>query len=241
MRARHLSFPILRWLTAAIAAVLLTACGESTGGGDSGAAVLRWNEVAQRVASIDHRYVTMWEDPRSGGWQFGPTRTSRAFAMVQLAVADTVAAVSGQYAPYLPTAPAAPDTDADAAIAQAAHDVLAALYPLQVNDLAADLAAALGPPPRRAAVEHGIALGRATAAAILADRARDGSEWQTPFQPIDYDYGGAPGDWRADPLYPNARPLTPHWGAVLPFAMASGTQFRTPPPPALDSAEYATA
>ncbi|MBX3023577.1 vanadium-dependent haloperoxidase [bacterium] len=222
-------------------AALLAACGDGGSADGSAAAVLQWNEVAQRAAAIDHRYVTRSEDPRSAGWQFGPTRTSRAFAMVQLAVADAVATTSGAFAPYLRRAPAAADTDADAAVAQAAHDVLAALYPLQAADLARDLADALGPPPHPAAVDRGIDLGRDTAAAVLAARADDGAQWQTPFQPVDYLYGDGPGEWRADPLHPDVKPLTPHWGAVIPFAIASGAQFRAPPPPALDSVAYAQA
>lgn len=220
-------------------AVLLAACGD--GGAAPDDAVLRWNDVAQRAAGIDHRYVSASEDPRSAGWQYGPTRTSRVFALVHLAIADAVAAITGAFDPYLPTADAAPHTDADAAVAQAAHDVLAALYPLQADDFAADLAADLGPAPRAATVARGIALGHATAAAVLAARAEDGSQWQTPFQPIDYLYGALPGEWRADPLHPDARPLTPDWGSVLPFVLASGAQLRAPPPPALDSPAYAAA
>jgi hypothetical protein len=33
--------------------------------------------------------------PRSAGWQYGPTRTSRAFAIRHLAVVDAVAAITG--------------------------------------------------------------------------------------------------------------------------------------------------
>ena len=36
-------------------------------------------------------------------------------------------------------------------------------------------------------------------------------------------------------------PLTPKWGAVQPFAMTSGSQFRAPAPPPIDSPEYAAA
>ena len=231
-----------RALIAALAgALLLAACGDGGGGDGNAGAVLQWNEIAQRAASIDHRYITPSEDPRSGGWQFGPTRTSRAFAMISLAVADAVAATDGTFAPYLPTARAPHGTDVDAAVAQAAHDVLAILYPLQAADFDTDLADALGPPPYRAAVSRGIALGRAAATAVLSARAADGSEWQTPFQPTEYVYGALPGEWRADPLHPEARPLTPDWGVVTPFVMTSGTQFRAPPPPALDSAAYAAA
>ena len=238
-RRRHSGAHAPRSTAVLLLALLLAACGDDHSATDN--AVLRWNEVAQRAAGIDHRYVSQSEDPRSAGWQFGPTRTSRVFAMVHLAVADAVAATTGAFDPYLPTAPAAPRTDAEAAVAQAAHDVLAALYPLQAADFDADLAADLGPTPRTPAVTRGVALGRASAAAVLAARAEDGSQWQTPFQPVDYLYGALPGEWRADPLHPDAKPLTPDWGAVLPFAMASGAQFRAPPPPALDSPEYAAA
>jgi hypothetical protein len=217
---------------------VLAGCGSS--GGDSDP-VLHWNAIAQEAAGIDHRYVTQSEDPRAGGWQFGPTRTSRAFAIVHLAMADAVAAVTGDFAPYLPTAPAVRPTSLDAAVAQAAHDTLVSLYPLQTADIADALADALAAIPAGRGRDNGIALGRATAAAILADRAADGSEWQTPFQPVEYEYGIEPGDWRADPLHPEAKPLTPHWGVVEPFVIASGTQFRAPPPPALDSPEYAAA
>jgi hypothetical protein len=34
--------------------------------------------------------------------------------------------------------------------------------------------------------------------------------------------------------------LLPHWGSVLPFALANGSQFRPVAPPALDSAAYAS-
>ena len=223
----------------ALAAVLLSGCGGGASGGSD--PVLRWNEIAQEVAGVDHRYVTREEDPRAGGWQFGPTRTSRAFAIVHVAIADAVAAITGDFAPYLSTAPAPRPTSLDAAVAQAAHDTLAALYPLQVDDLADALDDALAEIADGPARANGVALGRATAAAILTERAADGSQDQTPFQPVEYEYGIEPGDWRADPLYPEARPLTPYWGIVEPFVIAGPTVFRAPPPPALDSPEYAAA
>ena len=110
---------LVRLVLAVAGVALVAACG--SGSSTDGAAVLEWNEIAQRAAAIDHHYVTQSEDPRSAGWQFGPTRTSRVFAMVHLAIADAVAATSGAFAPYYATAPAPPHTDADAAVAQAAR------------------------------------------------------------------------------------------------------------------------
>src|SRR5262249_49058969 len=54
-------------------------------------------------------------------------------------------------------------------------------------------------------------------------------------------YGQLPGEWRADPLHPNATPLTPDWGLVAPFAIKSATQFGAPLPPSITSKEYADA
>lgn len=221
--------------------LILAGCGGGDSSHGSAAAVLRWNEIVQRVTGVDHERIYPDEDPRGGGWQFGPTRTSRAVAIVQIAVADAVAAITGAYAPYLPVAEPAGRCGLDAAVAQAAHDALLALYPMQRADLAIDLDAALARLPPGRATECGRAVGAAAAAAILAARAHDGSEFQTPFQPIEWIYGDQPGEWRADPTTIDVKPLTPRWGRVVPFVIESGAAYRSPPPPALDSVEYAAA
>jgi hypothetical protein len=221
--------------------IAIAACGGGSAGSDDADPVLHWNAVAQEAAGIDHDLPELDENPFSAGWQVGPTRTSRAFAIVHIAIADAVAAITGGFDPYLPTAPVQRATSLPAAVGQAAHDALVALYPMQADDLHARLSESLLAVPDGPVKDRGIALGRATAAAILAARARDGSEFQIPFQPVRYTYGLAAGEWRADPLHPDVKPVTPDWGAVLPFAMSSSAQFRAPPPPALDSAEYAAA
>ncbi len=58
---------------------------------------------------------------------------------------------------------------------------------------------------------------------------------------MNYTYGQLPGQWRADPLHPDATPLTPDWGGVTPFVVQSATQFGAPPPPAITSLAYAQA
>jgi hypothetical protein len=224
-----------------LALLILAGCGDGHSNQASSTAVLDWNEIVQRVTGVDHERIHPDEDPRIGGWQFGPTRTSRAVAIVQIAVADAVAAVTGAYAPYLPAAAPSGPCRLDAAVAQAAHDTLAALYPMQSAEIAVDLDTALARLRPGQATDCGRAVGAATAAAILAARAHDGSEFQTPFQPIEWTYGDQPGQWRADPTTIDIKPLTPRWGRVIPFVIESGAAFRAPPPPALDSAEYAAA
>src|SRR5262249_5350673 len=66
-------------------------------------------------------------------------------------------------------------------------------------------------------------------------RRTDGSDRVVPNTP-----GTDPGDWQPTP--PAFLPaLAPQWPDVTPFAMSAGSQFRPAAPPALDSAEYATA
>src|SRR5262245_23603909 len=71
----------------------------------------------------------------------GPTVAYLHLAMVQGAVYDAVNAIEGGYEPYL-VAPegADPEDSSPAAVAQAAHDVLLALFPSQRSALDGQLA-----------------------------------------------------------------------------------------------------
>jgi hypothetical protein len=206
-----------------------------------GVAMLRhWNEIAIDVSGLDHRPPAPGED-RAFNEQMGPGRASRAMAMVHIAVFDAVNAVLGGYRGYSGLPRASRDTSVEAAIAQAAHDTLVALFPAQTATCDAHLAEDLGKmmvgPPR----DKGIELGRRAAAAILARRAGDGSDHPEPLVGIDYPTRPDPGFWRQDPVSLLPLALGARWGGVRPFVLGSGDQFRVPPPPALASAEYAAA
>src|SRR5262249_49064582 len=83
--------------------------------------------------------------------------------------------------------------------------------------------------------------GRISAAAILALRTGDGSELQEPRVGVDFLTSDDAGKWRQDPISHGPLALGAHWAAVKPFVLESSGQFRVPPPPALDSPEYAAA
>jgi hypothetical protein len=199
----------------------------------SGDAVLQWNAIALQAAVTDHGVG-------APGLQFGPTRTARAFAIVQGAVFDAVNSIDPQYAPYLIRVTPAADASMNAAVAEAAYTTLVNLYPYQKPYFDTQLAASLQGIPTGPAVD-GMAVGLTVADYILAARANDGSQIDAVGQPVHYTYGQLPGEWRADPLHPNATPLTPDWGQVTPFVVQSATQFGAPPPPAITSFEYAVA
>jgi len=80
-------------------------------------------------------------------------------AIVQIAVYDAVCAIDGTYQSYLPALTAPSNASLDAAVAQAAHDTLTALYALQQpmfdQALATDLAAIPDGPAKTAGMISG--------------------------------------------------------------------------------------
>ena len=190
--------------------------------------VLQWNSHALDAVKNDYNVGGITDEG-------GPTKTSRALAIVQAAVYDAADAVDRQYAPYLVNIQAKPGTSIVAAISQAAHDTLAALFPHQKGAFDTELVQSLKGIPADAA-QKGIQLGHSVAAQILAARANDGSSINAPYTP-----GIFPGQWRPDPLHPSQTALGPGWGYVTPFAIQSGAQFQAPPPPALTSPTYTAA
>jgi hypothetical protein len=131
-----------------------------------------------------------------------------------------------------------------AAIAQAAHDTLVALFPSQAPSFAGQLAEDLAEIPDGRVKANGVALGKRTAAAILAVRANDGSERPGPREPrvgIEFLTSNDPGKWRQDPISLIPLALGAYWGDVKPFVLERADQFRVPSPPRLDSADYAAA
>lgn len=170
------------------------------------------------------------------GYQ-NPLTATRSLAMMHLAMHDAANAARPRYQRYAAAAPSATAsaTKADAAVAaaSAAHAVLAALYPQ------AQVAALLDSELEKTVIEAGVGpevaagreVGRAAAAAVLAKRSNDGSAGNES-----YVEGTQPGQYRFTPPFNFV--LAPHWRQVTPFALASASQFRTAPAPALASEQY---
>jgi hypothetical protein len=89
--------------------------------------ILFWNDVALEADRVSHT--------SEKGEQRGPTLSSRALAIVHLAMYDALAGVVNDptnLPPYLPGLPAPkPGASKDAAVAAAAHTTLSKLYPSQ--------------------------------------------------------------------------------------------------------------
>lgn len=227
----------------------LHACGGGGGGGSAAASrtqtaaamVHHWTHVCIDASGLDHTPVKPGEN-RVFGEQFGPTRASRAVAIVHIAIFDAVNAIAGGYQSYTGIPPAPAGTSMEAAIAQAAHDTLTALFPSQSASFDQQLANDLATVADGKAKTDGIELGQTAARAILMARANDGSDRPEPHIGVDFTTGDQPGQWREDPISQNTVALGAYWGEVKPFVMTSSSQFRVPlSPPPLDSTEYAIA
>src|SRR2546423_4906810 len=203
----------------------------------------RWNAIAINASGLDHTPVAAGE-VRTFGEQLGPGRASRAMAIVHIAIFDSVNAVLGGYQSYSGVQPSKAPVSLDAAVAQAAHDTLVVLYPSQApafNSLLSDDLAKVSNKNERA---NGVSLGQRAAAAILTLRTNDGSQLAEPRLSgvgMNYFTSDQPGHWRQDPISLIPLALGAHWGECTPFVLQSGSQFRVPPPPSMDSPEYATA
>jgi len=196
--------------------------------------------VAIDTSGLDHTPVAPGET-RVFGEQYGPGRASKSMAVVHIAAFEAVNAIAGGYESYVGLPAAPPGASMPAAIAQAVHDTLVALYPSHAPRLDGELARSLAGIPDGPARNDGIDLGSAAAAAILAMRSNDGSHHPEPLYGIDYIAGQEAGAWRQDPVSRNPLALGARWSEVTPFVLASASQFRAPEPPPMDSAEYALA
>ena len=200
----------------------------------------RWNVIAINATGLDHTPVAPGEN-RVFGEQLGPGRSSRAMAIVHIAMFDALDAVVGGYTSYTGTQTAPGPISVDAAISQAAHDTLAALFPSQTATFDAYLAEDLAAVRNAQQKANGIDLGQRTAAAILAMRLNDGSQIPEPTIGVDYFPSDQPGHWRQDPVSLIPLALGAHWGECIPFVVSSTSQFRAPPPPEMTSSDYTMA
>jgi hypothetical protein len=124
----------------------------------------------------------------------------------------------------------------DAAFASALHDTLAAQVPSRQSQLDAALATTLAGIPDGPQKSHGIAAGQDEAVTALAERADDGLDTASVDIPYTPPPPG-PGVWQ---------PTPPTFGPAVragqkdgrAFLLASNSQFRPGPPPALDSPKF---
>jgi hypothetical protein len=178
------------------------------------AVVLQWNQILTDAAGAGNLY------------------TFRQYAMLHIAMFDAANSVRGLYKPYRLQAPNSGTGSEEAAAAQAAHDIMVALFPASTATFDAALTANLASQPATA-LPQSVDIGKVVAANIVAWRTGDGSAGPDPA----YVPPALPGLWQ--PAVPGQVAAGGRYSTTRPFAMISPTQFLPAPPPLLDSVAYA--
>ena len=188
--------------------------------------VLDWNVIAVNTAVMNGQ---------------NPFAQARYAAIVQLAVFESVNAITGEYHPYLGTIAAPRDASPEAAAIQAAYRVLRTYFTASASTLDTERANSLASIPDGQAKTDGIATGEAAALAMIALRANDGSsppQFKIPGPPV-------PGEWQATPSCPKvngvAVGIAYQWQNITPFGISSVSEYLLDPPPVLTSHAYAKA
>ena len=178
--------------------------------------ILEWNEVMLTANAADHSGTAE---------QGGPILTARAFAMVSGAMYDAYNSIERMGAPFIIRAKVKGKSDSDAAVAQAAHDTLLALYPSQRPRFDAALSETLARTANGEAEDRGRAVGAKVAKHILADRSVDGVVDLMKYDAL-YHPKELPGFHKADPMNPNQGYYAPGAAHILPFVLADLDQFQ---------------
>jgi hypothetical protein len=202
--------------------------------------ILFWNQVSLDAAKTD--FSSPDATVRLSPQQAGPTRTSRALAIVHLAMYDAYAGVRTG-STYLSYAACEKPTTSDLLVAQVAVATAASLALIALFSRQKDVFLKKHQEfitllnAQTSQVSAGLAWGEIVANQMLAARENDGSNASDDA----YVPSPQPGKHRPDPVNPDQGYLGPRWGNVQPFGISDlidkvpGT-----PPPAMDSADYAT-
>jgi len=173
--------------------------------------------AAQNVAT-DWNTIASTTIVKKGGKPSGAA--SVWFAYAAIATYDAVNAIDHQSRPFYYAGTAPDVASAEAAAIAAAHRVLVSYFPIQQATLDAQFSSsltALKATPD--AINAGVAVGEASAAATVAARAGDGLEANVPYTP-----GSGLGVWQPTPPKFQAA-ATPWLGQMRPFTMTSASQF----------------
>jgi hypothetical protein len=161
--------------------------------------------------------------------KLNPAAANRVVTIVQTAVYEAANAVTRRYPPGSLRLEAPPGSSVEAAVAAANRATLAGLVPSQQAAVESAYQAALAKIADGPAKAAGIVVGERAAAAALAMRADDDVASAEAYRPLT-----SPGTY-----VPTVIPAVPTWPQRKPWLMASPSQLRPGPPPALSSEVWA--
>ena len=152
------------------------------------------------------------------------------FAYSAIAAYDAVNAIDRRFQPFYYSGASPEGASEEAAAVAAAHRVLVNYFPKQQATLDQEFSNSIaGIQAAAGSKTDGVAVGEASAAALIAVRTDDGLEATVPYRP-----GSGPGVWQATP--PKFLPAATPWlGQMRPFTMNSPSQFLPNGPTSLSS------
>ena len=185
-------------------------------------------------AAPSENAVVYWSGVAASAIVVGRAPASSAVlgGMVHGAMYDAVAAIDGKLKPFATGVTAPPGASADAAVAQAARDVLVARVPGQAAAVQTAYDAYMAAIPNGPAKDGGKAVGVAAAAGMLAMRTGDHFDDVVPY------VQQTPGPGVFEPIAPTP-PVDPKLQYVRPFTFASPSDYRPGGPISLTSKRYA--
>ena len=185
---------------------------------DHGRAVADWSLIAQNtIVAVGKKF---------------PGEAAVYMGIVHAAIYDAVVAIEGGYRPFAIAPHVPPKTSVDAAVAAAAHRVLAGRFHDQQFDLDGVYEVYLSGIPDGEAKTNGILVGEEVGLGMLQIRSNDGLDTIVPY------LQRPPGPGVYEPTAP-ATPLGTRMPQVLPLALDDASRFRPHGRPALRSREYA--
>lgn len=222
--------------------------------------LMAWHEFSLILNAHDHTTIDPVNPPPTYGEQFGPCRSSRALAIVHLAMFEAINCIYQRYSSYenlqekilmrsglRPQDVSESNTSVRHAIAYAAYGTLLKLYPKKSAHIELDLVTIL--PLLNAsplATSQGTRIGQQAARAILEHRKYDeqsgafgdGSHESEP-NASDIASEADPNFWQIDPISQLKTALGGKWDRVDPFVKwTNRDQFLPGPPPPFDEDEF---
>jgi len=183
--------------------------------------ILDWSNHTENALVVDSKNID-------------PLPATRTISMVHVAMHDAINAIEPKFETFT-YKESDPSAHPVAAAAAAAHRVLVKQFPKQKDDLDAKLAASLAEVPDGESKTKAVALGEAIGDFIFQTRDNDGSATVVEYKP-----SKGMGKYNYTPPF-DGFINKPGWGAVKTWTLESADQFRSAPPPALNSPEYAKA
>ncbi len=187
--------------------------------------LLSWNAKVMQLAIVEDKLLTL--------------KGVRTEAMMHVAIHDVLNTLHPTYDRYL-FKKEAEEVHPIAAIAQTAYEVVVNQYPDAINALEEELQFWLGQVENGRAKDNGIALGKAAALSIITSRQDDhfNQEASYTWHPM------APGvyaEFNEHSGTPEGFVFGAGWAKAKPFLLKTSNQFRSPPPPVINSDAYTNA